>query len=100
MKPIHFVPGGRTASADFGGALRDCPSAQLYGFVMAEAVKRVGLSSSDVEHMAIRNVIKPEPQYAYLARVAAIEAGQPIDNPARTLNRLCGTDVQSVTSAS
>jgi acetyl-CoA C-acetyltransferase len=99
MEPIYILSGVRTAIGDFGGSLKDIPPARLGALVIAEAVKRAGLTSDAVQHVVMGNVIPTEPKDAYLARVAAVEAGVPIEAPALTLNRLCGSGVQAIISA-
>ena len=99
MKPVYIISGVRTAIGDFGGALKDIPPAKLGSLVIAEAVKRAGLSPEAVQHVVMGNVIPSEPKDAYLARVAAVNAGVPVAAPALTLNRLCGSAVQAIVSA-
>ncbi|WP_221793259.1 beta-ketothiolase BktB [Aquisediminimonas sediminicola] len=99
MNPVFVVSGTRTAIGDFGGSLKDFSPSQLGALVIREAVNRAGLTPSDIQHVVMGNVIQTKPADAYLARVSAIEAGIPIETPALTLNRLCGSGVQSVISA-
>jgi acetyl-CoA C-acetyltransferase len=89
----------RTAVGGFGGSLKDIPPARLGALVIAEAVKRAGIAADEVGHVVMGNVIPSVPKDAYLARVAAVEAGVPIATPALTLNRLCGSGVQAIVSA-
>ncbi|RSU61348.1 beta-ketothiolase BktB [Sphingobium yanoikuyae] len=99
MEPVYIISGVRTAIGDFGGSLKDMSPAKLGALVIAEAVRRAGLEPSAVQHVVMGNVIPSEPKDAYLARVAAVEAGIPIEAPALTLNRLCGSAVQAIVSA-
>lgn len=99
MEPVYIVSGVRTAIGDFGGSLKDHSPADLGAKVIAEAVSRAGLVPADIEHVVLGQVIQTLPKDAYLARVAAINAGIPIEAPALTLNRLCGSGVQAVISA-
>ncbi|WP_176599059.1 MULTISPECIES: beta-ketothiolase BktB [Sphingobium] len=99
MEPIYILSGVRTAIGDFGGSLKDIPPARLGTLVIAEAVRRAGLAPDAVQHVVMGNVILSEPKDAYLARVAAVEAGVPVEAPALTLNRLCGSGVQAIISA-
>lgn len=98
MEPVYIISGVRTAIGDFGGSLKDIPPATLGARVIAEAVARAGLAPCDIQHVVMGNVIPSEPKDAYLARVAAINAGVPVSAPALTLNRLCGSGVQAVVS--
>ena len=99
MDPIYIVAGVRTAVGDFGGSLKDQPPATLGAKVIAEAIRRAGIGAADVEHVVMGQVIQTIPKDAYLARVAAVEAGIPVETPALTLNRLCGSGLQAIISA-
>ncbi|MHA6768929.1 beta-ketothiolase BktB [Sphingobium ummariense] len=99
MEPIYIMSGVRTAIGDFGGSLKDIPPARLGALVIADAVRRANLEPHAVQHVVMGNVIPSEPKDAYLARVAAVNAGVPIEAPALTLNRLCGSGVQAIISA-
>ncbi len=89
----------RTAIGRYGGSLKDHPPTDLAATVVREAVKRAGVPSSDVGHLVFGNVIHTDPHDMYLSRVAAIQGGLPIETPAFTLNRLCGTGLQAIVSA-
>jgi acetyl-CoA C-acetyltransferase len=99
MEPIYLLSGVRTAIGDFGGSLKDIAAAELGRLVIAEAVARAGLAPDAVEHVVMGNVIPGSPRDAYLARVAAVNAGIPVATPALTVNRLCGSGMQAVISA-
>jgi acetyl-CoA C-acetyltransferase len=99
MEPIYILSGARTAIGAFGGSLKDVPPSVLGKTVIAEAIRRAGRVPGDVQHVVMGNVIPSEPADAYLARVSAVEAGIPIEAPALTLNRLCGSGVQAIISA-
>jgi len=62
-------------------------------------VKRAGIDAGDVGHVVFGNVIHTDVHDMYLSRVAAIKGGLPIETPAFTLNRLCGTGLQAIVSA-
>ncbi|CAH0350955.1 beta-ketothiolase BktB [Sphingobium sp. CECT 9361] len=99
MEAVYIVSGVRTAIGDFGGSLKDHTPADLGAKVIAEAITRAGIAASDVQHVVMGQVIQTVPNDAYLARVAAVNAGVPIEAPALTLNRLCGSSVQAIISA-
>src|SRR5262249_43017392 len=88
----------RTAIGRYGGSLKDHPPTELAATVTREAVRRAGVSPSDVGHVVFGNVIHTDPHDMYLSRVATIQAGLPIETPAFTLNRLCGTGLQAIVS--
>ena len=94
-----IVSAVRTAIGSFGGSLSGVPLGTLAASVAREAIARSGLAAEDIEHTVFGNVIHTEPRDAYLARVAAIEAGVPASMPALTLNRLCGSGLQAVVTA-
>lgn len=96
---VVIAAGARTAIGTFGGALAGHSPTQLGALCAAEALRRAGLPASEVGHVVFGNVILTESKDAYLARVAAVEAGIPVEVPALTLNRLCGSGVQAIVSA-
>lgn len=99
LNDVVIVAGTRTAIGGFGGSLKDYAPAELGTLVIKEAISRAGLSPADVQHVVMGQVIPSGPQDAYLARVAAVNAGVPVQAPALTLNRLCGSGVQAIISA-
>lgn len=98
--PDVFVVGAaRTAIGTFGGSLKDVPLTRLATIALSEAILRSGADPGRVGHVVFGNVIPTEPRDAYLARVAAIESGIPIETPAFNVNRLCGSGLQAIVSA-
>lgn len=98
-REIYIVGAARTAIGTFGGALKDVPLSQLATTAVREAVRRGGVDAARIGHVVMGNVIPTEPRDAYLARVAAIEAGIPQETPAFNVNRLCGSGLQAIVSA-
>jgi acetyl-CoA C-acetyltransferase len=98
-RSVVIVSGVRTAIGSFGGSLAGVPPTTLAAAVTREAIERSGLPATEIGHAVFGNVIHTEPRDAYLARVAALEAGIPASVPALTLNRLCGSGLQAVVSA-
>ncbi len=96
---VVVLSGVRTPIGTFGGALKDKPPTELATAVVREAVKRAGIKPEEVEHVVFGNVIHTDPRDMYLARVAAINGGLPVETPAFTLNRLCGSGLQAIVSA-
>lgn len=99
LNEVYIVSGVRTAIGDFGGGLKDVAPAELGRIVANEAIARSGLSPQDVQHVVFGQVIQSEPKDAYLARVIGVNAGVPVEAPAFTLNRLCGSGVQAIVSS-
>ena len=98
-REIFVVSAARTAIGTFGGALKDVPNTQLATIAVKAAMERAGISPDVVGHVVMGNVIPTDTKDAYLARVAAIDAGCPIETPAFNVNRLCGSALQAIVSA-
>ncbi len=96
---VVITAGVRTPIGTFGGALSGHTPTQLGALCVAEALRRADLEGDRVEHVVFGNVVITESRDAYLARVVAIEGGVPKETPAMTVNRLCGSGVQSIVSA-
>jgi len=90
----------RTAIGTYGGALKDVPPSRLGATALSEAVKRSKLEPAQIGQVFFGHVIHTEPRDMYMARVVGIEGGLPIDTPALTLNRLCGSGFQAIVSGS
>jgi acetyl-CoA C-acetyltransferase len=89
----------RTAIGKYGGSLKEHPPTELAAAVVREGVKRAGIDAGEVGHVVFGNVIHTDVHDMYLSRVAAIKGGLPVETPAFTLNRLCGTGLQAIVSA-
>jgi acetyl-CoA C-acetyltransferase len=89
----------RTAIGKYGGGLKDVPPADLAATVVREAVARAGVEPAEVGHVVFGHVIHTEGRDMYLSRVAAVNGGLPIETPALTVNRLCGSGLQAIVSA-
>lgn len=100
QREVVIVSGARTAIGDFGGSLKDVAPTELGAQVTREALKRAGVSGDEVGHVVFGNVIHTEPKDMYLSRVVALNAGIGQHVPALTLNRLCGSGLQAIVTAS
>jgi acetyl-CoA C-acetyltransferase len=89
----------RTAIGKYGGGLADVPPCDLAAQVVREAVERAGVEPSEIGHAVFGNVIHTEVRDMYLSRVAAVNGGLPVETPAFTVNRLCGSGLQAIVSA-
>ncbi len=98
-REIYIAAAVRTAIGTFGGALKDVPLSQLATTAVREALRRSGADAARIGHVVMGNVIPTEPRDAYLARVAALDAGIPQETPAFNVNRLCGSGLQAIVSA-
>ena len=98
-RDVFVVGTARTAIGTFGGSLKDVPNTQLATTAVKAAIERAGLAPDAVGHVVMGNVIPTDTKDAYLSRVAAIDAGCPIETPAFNVNRLCGSGLQAIVSA-
>ena len=96
---IYIVAGARTAIGSFGGGLASLRPAELGTIVIKEAIARAGVAATDVQNVVIGTVVPTQPKDAYISRVAAVNAGVPIETPAMNVNRLCGSGLQAIVSA-
>ncbi len=99
MQDVYILAGQRTAIGDFGKSLKDIPPTKLGEIAIRAALANAGVEAAEIGHVVMGNVIHTEPRDAYLSRVAAIEAGIPVETPALTVNRLCGSGLQAIVSA-
>jgi len=97
---VVVLSGTRTAIGRYGGSLKDIPPCDLAATVVREAVRRSAVDPEDVGHAVFGNVIHTEVRDMYLSRVAAVNGGLPVTTPALTVNRLCGSGLQAIVSAS
>lgn len=88
----------RTAIGTYGGALKGTPAVDLGAVAIRAAVERAGLKSSDVDTLVMGQVVQAGAKMNP-ARQAAIKAGLPINVPAMTINRVCGSGAQAIASA-
>jgi acetyl-CoA C-acetyltransferase len=86
----------RSAIGAFNGSLSSLEPSELGGMVMKEAVARSGVDPALVNYVTVGNTIPTDSRYAYVARVAAIQAGLPMESVAMSLNRLCSSGLQAV----
>jgi acetyl-CoA C-acetyltransferase len=89
----------RTAIGSYGKSLKDVPPTELGAIAARAALDRAGVEPGLVDHVVFGNVIHTEPADMYMARVVGMKAGMPKETPAFTVNRLCGTGVQAIVSA-
>lgn len=86
----------RSAIGAFGGSLSDIEPSELGGTVMKEAVSRSGVDPNQINYVTVGNCIPTDSRYAYVSRVASIQAGLPMDSIAMQLNRLCSSGLQAI----
>jgi acetyl-CoA C-acetyltransferase len=98
-REVVVLSGVRTAIGRYGGSLKDVPPSELAAQVVRESVARARIDPADVGHVVFGNVIHTDAHDMYLSRVAAVNGGLPVETPALTLNRLCGSGLQAIVSA-
>jgi acetyl-CoA C-acetyltransferase len=98
-RDVLVLSATRTAIGKYGGGLAAVPPCDLAATVVREAVSRAGVAPSDVGHAVFGHVIHTEVRDMYLGRVAAVNGGLPVETPAFTVNRLCGSGLQAIVSA-
>ena len=99
-REVVVVSGVRTAIGTYGGSLKDTPPTELAALVVREALARAHTEGKDVGHVVFGHVVNTEPKDMYLSRVAAINGGCAETTPAFNVNRLCGSGLQAIVSAS
>ncbi|MDO8275499.1 MAG: acetyl-CoA C-acyltransferase family protein [Serpentinimonas sp.] len=99
-REVVIVSGVRTAIGTYGGSLKDIAPTELAAQVVREALLRASTAGQDVGHVVFGHVVNTEPKDMYLSRMAAINGGCPKETPAFNVNRLCGSGLQAIVSAS
>jgi acetyl-CoA acetyltransferase family protein len=97
-REVVVVDGLRTPYAKAGTQLKDVPAQELARIVTTELLARTGFDAEDLDEVIFGNIAQP-PDAVNLSRVAALLAGVPRRVPAFTVNRLCGSGLQSITDA-
>ncbi len=99
MQDIYILAGARTPVGVLQGSLSDVSAIDL-GVVAAKgAMERSGVDPAMVDQVVLGNVIQTSKDAIYFARHVALESGLPIDTPALTVNRLCGSGLQAIVNA-
>lgn len=98
-KDLLLIGGARTPMAEYIGALKDFTANELGAFAAKAALERTGVAADRIDHTVFGNALQTSADAIYGARHVALRAGVPIDRPAFTVNRLCGSGIQSLISA-
>ena len=96
---IAIVNGARTPMGRYCGKLRDFTGQELGAIAAVEAMRRSGVEPGEIDHAVFGNAQQTSGDAIYGARHVALKAGVPIEVPALTVNRLCGSGMQSVVTA-
>ncbi len=98
INKVYVVSAARTAIGTFSGSLASVPPTTLAALVSKAAIERAGIAANEVQLSVFGHVINTEARDMYLSRVAAVEAGVPVESPAMNVNRLCGSGAQAIVS--
>jgi acetyl-CoA acyltransferase 2 len=96
---VVFLSGVRTGFGAFGGALKELSATELGALAAQGALARSGVEPAHVDHVVFGNVLQTSADAPYLARHIGLKAGAPIETPALTVNRLCGSGFEAVIQA-
>ena len=96
---IVFLSARRTAMGTFGGSLKDFSANQLGAIAARAAIESARVQPDAIGHVVFGNALQTSSDAIYLARHIGLQAGVPIEAPALTLNRLCGSGFQAIASA-
>lgn len=99
LKEVVFLGGARTPMGEYSGVLKDMTANELGALAAAEALRRSGIEAGSIDHAVFGNALQTSRDAIYGARHVALRAGLPIETPALTVNRLCGSGIQSIVSA-
>lgn len=98
-RDIVLLSGARTPFGAFTGSLKDVSAIDLGAIAAKAAIERAGISPTDVDEVVFGNVLQTSKDAIYAARHIALKVGVPIEVPALTVNRLCGSGLQAIVSA-
>jgi acetyl-CoA acetyltransferase family protein len=96
---VVILGGARTPMAEYVGSFKDVSALELGAHAARAALARAGVPASAVDHVVMGNALQTSGDAIYGARHVGLKAGVPIETPALTVNRLCGSGIQSVVSA-
>ncbi len=96
-KDVVFLSGVRTGYGTFGGSLRDQSAIDLGVVASKGALARSGLAATDIGHVVFGNALQTSADAIYCARHVGLKSGLPIETPAVTVNRLCGSGFEAIT---
>src|SRR5947209_2325121 len=99
MQDIYIIDGARTPVGVLQGSLSDISAIDLGVIAARGAIERSGGNSQLIDQVVMGNVIQTSKDAIYFARHIALKAGLPIETPALTVNRLCGSGLQAIVNA-
>src|SRR5947209_2503698 len=99
MKDIVILDGARTPMAEYNGSFSDITAIDLAVVAAKEALRRSGVGPEEIDHVIVGNALQTSGDAIYGARHVGLKAGVPKQVPALTVNRLCGSGIQSIINA-
>jgi acetyl-CoA acyltransferase 2 len=96
--PVFMLGGARTPMTEYVGALKDVSALELGAIAARAALARTGVAADRINHVVFGNVLQTSADAIYGARHIGLKAGVPVDVPALTVNRLCGSGIQAAIS--
>jgi acetyl-CoA acyltransferase 2 len=97
-KDVFILGGKRTPMGEYVGKLKDISAIDLGAHAAAAALRSTGVGADEIDHTIMGNALQTSGDAIYGARHVALKAGVPLDRPALTVNRLCGSGIQSIIS--
>jgi acetyl-CoA acetyltransferase family protein len=97
-KEVFILGGKRTPMGEYVGALKDISAIDLGAIASRGALEATGVSADEIDHAVFGNALQTSGDAIYGARHVALKAGVPFQRPALTVNRLCGSGIQSIVS--
>jgi acetyl-CoA acetyltransferase family protein len=98
MADVYLLGGARTPMGEYTGKLKDFSALDLGGIAARAAMERTGVKPDAIDHVVFGNVLQTSSDAVYGARHVALKAGLPVEVPALTVNRLCGSGIQAAVS--
>jgi acetyl-CoA acetyltransferase family protein len=95
---VFILGGKRTPMGEYVGALKDISAIELGAIAARGALAATGVAADEIDHTIMGNALQTSGDAIYGARHVALKAGVPFDRPALTVNRLCGSGIQSIVS--
>ncbi len=98
VRDLVFIDGVRTPMIEYNTDFSDISAIDLAAHAARALLERTGIQGSEIDHTIVGNALQTSPDAIYGARHVALKAGLPKEVPALTVNRLCGSGIQSVIS--
>src|SRR5256885_15742203 len=95
-RDVVVLGGARTPFGTFNGTLKDVSAIDLGAIAAKGALERSGVDAKDVDEIVFGNVLQTSKDAIYFARHIGLKVGAPIETPALTVNRLCGSGLQAI----